>query len=46
MHVTELVLTYVGTILIAMEFIRKFTNLQALMAMLVGWPVSSFLRES
>ena len=42
---TELTLTYVGTILIAMEFVRKFTALQALMGMLAGWPVSSFLKE-
>jgi hypothetical protein len=42
---TELVLTYVGTVLIAMEFVRKFTELQALMGMLVGWPVSSFFGE-
>ena len=43
---TETLLTYVGTMLIAMEFIRKFTSLQALMGMLVGWPVSSFLEEN
>ena len=42
---TEIVLAYVGAILIAMEFVRKFTNLQALMGMLVGWPVSSFFGE-
>jgi hypothetical protein len=28
-----------------MEFVRKFTDLQALMGMIIGWPVSSFLRE-
>ena len=42
---TELVLAYIGTILIAMEFVRKFTNLQALMGMLAGWPVTSFFGE-
>jgi len=42
---TELTLTYVGTVLIAMEFVRKFTHLQALTGMLIGWPVSPFLRE-
>ena len=41
----ELTLTYVGAVLIAMEFVRKFTNLQALMGMLIGWPMSPFLRE-
>lgn len=45
MSTYEVVLTYVGAILIAMEFVRKFTDLQALMGMLVGWPVSSFLKE-
>ena len=45
MNTTEIVLTYVGAILIAMEFVRKFTDLQALMGMLIGWPVSSFFGE-
>jgi hypothetical protein len=40
---TEIILTYVGSVLIAMEFVRKTVDLQALMGMLVGWPVSSFL---
>jgi hypothetical protein len=40
---TELVLTYVGTILIAFEFIRKFQDLQALVALLFGWPFRSFI---
>ena len=44
-NTNEIVLTYVGAILIAMEFVRKFTGLQALMGMLVGWPVSSFFGE-
>jgi len=42
---TELALTYAGTVLIAMEFIRKFTKLQALMGMLIGWPLSSFILD-
>jgi hypothetical protein len=41
----EVVLTYLGAILIAMEFVRKFTDLQALMGILIGWPVSPFLGE-
>ncbi|MFC1915991.1 hypothetical protein ACFLW4_04775 [Chloroflexota bacterium] len=45
MSTGEVVLSYIGAILIAMEFVRKFTRLQALMGMLAGWPVSSFLRE-
>jgi hypothetical protein len=45
MSTGEVVLAYIGAILIAMEFIRKFTALQALMGMLVGWPVSSFFGE-
>lgn len=45
MSTYEIVLTYIGAVLIAMEFIRKFTKLQALMGMLVGWPVSSFFGD-
>ncbi len=43
---TELVLTYVGAVLIAMEFVRKFTKVLALMDMLVAWPVSSLFGEN
>ena len=42
---TEVVLTYIGSVLIAMEFVRKFTDLLALMGMLVGWPVSQYMSE-
>ena len=45
MSTGEVVLAYIGAILIAMEFVRKFTRLQALMGMLAAWPVSSFFRE-
>ena len=45
MSTGEVVLSYIGAILIAMEFVSKFTRLQALMGMLTGWPVSSFFRE-
>jgi hypothetical protein len=40
---TELVLAYVGTILIAFEFIRKFKDLQAFVALLFGWPFRQFI---
>lgn len=42
---TELVLAYVGTILIAFEFIRKFRDLQALVALLFGWPFRQFINQ-
>ena len=42
---TVVVLTYFGTILIAMEFVRKVPDLQALTGMLTGWPVSKFFTE-
>ena len=45
LNTNEIVLTYVGTILIAMEFVRKFSNLQALTGMIIGWPVLSFFGE-
>ena len=40
---TELLLTYIGTILIAFEFIRKFEDLQALVALMFGWPFRQFI---
>ena len=46
---TELTLTYIGTMLIALEFIRGakitsgFKSLQALVAMLLGWPFRPYL---
>lgn len=40
---TELTLTYVGTVLIAFEFIRKFKDLQAFVALLFGWPFRQFI---
>jgi hypothetical protein len=45
-HITTAdILVYIGTILIAMEFIRKFTKIQALMGMIIGWPLSGFLKD-
>ena len=46
---TELVLTYIGTILIALEFVRGakilsgFKSLQALVGMLLAWPFRPYL---
>jgi hypothetical protein len=40
---TELLLTYIGTFLIAFEFIRKFEDLQALVALLFAWPFRQFI---
>ena len=45
MNTIEAVLSYIGAILIAMEFVRKFTKLQALMGMLVGWPVAQIFGD-
>ena len=46
MNTTELVLSYIGAMLIAIEFVRKFTDFQALIGMLAGWPLSSLLKEN
>ncbi|OGO17986.1 MAG: hypothetical protein A2Z15_00490 [Chloroflexi bacterium RBG_16_50_11] len=46
MDKTEVVLTYIGTVLIAMEFVRKFTDLQAFMGLIVGWPVARYFRDN
>jgi len=43
LNTTELMLTYVGTVLIAFEFIRESKDIQALVALLFAWPVRSFL---
>jgi hypothetical protein len=46
---TELVLTYIGTLLIALEFVRGakilsgFKSLQALVGMLLAWPFRPYL---
>ncbi len=46
MDTPEVVLTYFGTVLIAIEFVRKTTDLQAFMGMIVGWPVAGFFKEN
>ena len=46
---TEIILTYIGTMLIALEFVRGakiisgFKRLQAFTAMLLGWPFRPYL---
>ena len=40
-----IVLTYVGTMLIAFDIIKRFQNLQVLAALLIIWPISRFMNE-
>ncbi len=45
METSVVILTYVGTVLIAIEFVRKMTNLQALIGMAIGWPAVRYFSE-
>jgi hypothetical protein len=45
MNTNELILIYVGTLLIAYEFIRESKDIQALIGLIFGWPVRNFLNR-